>query len=218
MLRLFLALPFVLGAVFSAAAFEAATQTQAAREVVASAQALPPDLREATLRQTAARLEQNWSRPLLWHAGAADALSALLALRWEIAQEDPDLLRQSADAARQALRLSPSDFAPWVRMAKLDLAGAPSVTCRAEQCLLISWRAAPLADPETDCVRLRLWREAGLPLTAISAHIERYVRSGVGADTAARCLSFLSANERFLYLMARTPAAPPPAPETTRPR
>jgi hypothetical protein len=207
MVRFLVLLPLLAGIVLAAGGHEGASQTQSARATIASAAALPFSLRAQALGEAAARLERNWAQPLLWHAGAADTLSAIQALRWE-ATGDRRFLAQSVSAARDALHLSPAAYAPWVRLAKLALLGTPGVPCSVEQCLVISWRAAPLADAETDCIRLQLWREANLPMDRIRVHIDRYVRSGAGADAVAQCLTFLTPSERFDLLMARTRAAP----------
>lgn len=223
MLRFLLILP-VLGALaLSLAAYEGAAQAEAAFAVLDAALPLEPRLREQALLRATHRVEQSWARPTLWNARAAEALSAIYALHAETSG-DAALLAESVRAARQAVRLSPVQPQTWTRLAKLALMGAPGVPCTVEECLEISWRAAPIADQDTDCARIRLWIEAGLLIEDVRPHIRdlalsNYLRSGPNIDALEQCLSFLPASDRFQYLtMARTQQNVPRPRRGTAPR
>lgn len=223
MLRFLVILPVLGALVLSLAAFEGAAQAENAFAVLEASLALDPPLREPALARATARVEQSWARPMLWNARTAEALSAIYALRAETSG-DSALLAESVRAARRAVRLSPVQPRTWTRLAKLALVGAPGVPCTVEECLRISWLAAPLVDPETDCIRIRLWVEARLPIDSIRPHIRNlalsnYQRVGTGVDGLERCLSFLAPSERFQYLtMARAQQNAPRPRRQTAPR
>lgn len=204
MLRFILIWPVLGALVLSLATFEGASQTDDAFAIIEASLPLAPPLREAALAQASARLEQSWARPVLWNARAAEALSHIYALRAE-ASGQRALLAQSVIAARTALRLSPVQPQTWTRLAKLALLHAPGVPCTAQRCLELSWKAAPIADPATDCARLRLWVEAGLPVAQIRHRISTYARAEESLGAVEHCLSFLPPDERFQFLaMARS--------------
>lgn len=203
-------LSFLAAAIFACAAvFEAAMQTQAAVDVASAAQRTSSaELRERILHGAATRLESSWARPAQWSADAAEALSAVHALRGNAAGGDAAHYAESMHWAARATQLGPAQPRSWARLAEFSLMGAPGAPCEANVCLERSWAAAPLSDSAFDCARLRL-AHAGDPSAPSSERILRYLRSGVGADDAAACLTFLPRTE-VVQLMLRARSAENP--------
>lgn len=200
-------LAFFAAAMFaSAAVFEAATQTQAAVDVAQAALRTPSSqLRERILAGAAARLQSSWARPVEWNADAAEALSAVQAMRGNAAGGDAALYAESMRWAARAVQLSPAQPRAWARLAEFSLMNVPGAPCAVDECLARSWAAAPLVDAEFDCARLRIANAAGV-LDRSSERIAWYLRSGITPDDAVRCLSFLPRSE-VLQLMLRARSA-----------
>lgn len=188
-----------------AGVFEAAMQTQAAVDVAAAAQqASSPELRERILRSAATRLQTSWAKPAQWSADAAEALSAIHALRGNAAGGGTAHYAESMRWAAHATQLGPAQPRAWARLAEFSLMGAPGAPCEPRVCLERSWAAAPLSDAAFDCARLRLAHASDASRPS-RERIVWYLRSGVGPDDAAACLSFLPRTEVFqLMLLART--------------
>lgn len=199
-------LSLLAAAIFACAAvFEAAMQTQAAVDVASAAQrASSPELRERILLGAATRLQTSWAKPALWSADAAEALSAVHALRGNAAGGEAAHYAESVRWAARATQLGPAQPRSWARLAEFSLMGAPDAPCEPSVCLERSWAAAPLSDAAFDCARLRL-AHAGDASQPSRERILWYLRSGVGADDAAACLTFLPRTEVFqLMLLARS--------------
>ena len=193
-------------AIFACAGvFEAAMQTQAAVDVAAAAQqASSPELRERILRSAATRLQGSWARPTQWNADAAEALSAVHALAGNAAGGEAAHYAESMRWAAHATQLGPVQPRSWARLAEFSLMGASGAPCEPRVCLERSWAAAPLSDATFDCARLRLAHAADASQPS-RERIVWYLRSGVGPEDAAACLSFLPRTEVFqLMLLART--------------
>lgn len=190
-----------------AAVFEAATQTQAAVDVASAAQQTPsPELRERILRGAATRLQSSWARPALWSADAAEALSAVEALRGNAAGGAAPHYVESVRWAARATTLGPAQARSWARLAEFSLMGVPGAPCEPQVCLARSWTAAPMSDAAFDCARLRLAHAAAVSEPS-RERIVWYLRSGVGSDDAVACLTFLPRTEVLqLMLHARSAA------------
>ncbi|MGH6949327.1 MAG: hypothetical protein ACREH4_00490 [Vitreimonas sp.] len=190
-----------------AAVFEAATQTQAAVDVASTAQRTPsPQLRERILRGAATRLQSSWARPALWSADAAEALSAVEALRGNAVGGAAAHYAESMHWATRATKLGPAQARSWARLAEFSLMGVPGAPCEPHVCLERSWAAAPMSDAAFDCARLRLAYAAGGQAPS-RERVAWYLRSGVGSDDAAACLTFLPRAEVLqLMLQARSAA------------
>ncbi len=186
--------------------FEAASQTVSATEVaLVSRQASSPALQEQMLSGAAARMQSSWARPALWHAGAAEALSAIYALRGNAAGGARAHYMLSMRLAHRATLIAPAQPRAWARLGEFALMGLPGVPCAAQECILNSWRAAPLLDVETDCARFRVAHASGVQEQLLSKHIDWRLRTNLGADQAARCLDFLSQEEIFqIRMLARS--------------
>lgn len=194
-------------AIFACAAvFEATMQTQAAVDVASAAQQTSStELRERILSGAATRLQSSWARPTSWSAEAAEALSAIHALRGNAAGGDAGHYAESMRWAARATQLGPAQSRSWARLAEFSRMGVPGAPCQPNVCLERSWAAAPLSEPAFDCARLRLAHA----VDAREPSRERvlwYLRSGVGADDAAACLTFLPRAEA-LQLMLRARSA-----------
>ncbi|QGZ93366.1 hypothetical protein [Terricaulis silvestris] len=190
--------------------FEGAAQTQAALDVVHVAQRTSSiQLQERMLAGAAARLQKSWAQPTRWNASAAEALSAIYAMRANAAGGDEAIYAESMLWAMRATQIGPTQPNAWARLATfsiMDLAHAP---CAAQTCLERSWIAAPMLDAESDCARLRIAHAGGLQESLISERIDWYLRSGVGADQAAACLAFVPREDLFqMMLRSRSSATP----------
>lgn len=189
-----------------AAVFETTTQTQAAVDVAQAAQHTPSSqLRERILAGAATRLQSSWARPAEWNADAAEALSAVQALRGNAAGGDAALYAESMRWAARAVQLSPAQPRAWARLAEFSLMNVPGAPCAVEECLARSWAAAPLVDAEFDCARLRIANAAGA-LDRSRERIVWYLRSDISSEDALACLSFLPRSE-VLQLMLRARSA-----------
>lgn len=180
----------------SAIVFEAASATSLAIDAAAKARdSESAVVRERLLVRGQTLITESWVRPVLWHAGAAEALSGIYFLR---AQETNDaaLFQQSVASASQAIRLGPVQPHAWTRLALLAEAGHPNAVCDVDVCLAQSWATARMIDPETACARLQLAHRRG-QLRADDSRIDDYLRSGVSRRAASACLSFLPGDQLF---------------------
>ncbi len=201
MLRFALLIVTCAALAFSACVFEAASKTRGALELIASARAVEEPLHAQMLSGAAQSIEQSWARPALWRADAAEALSAIYALQAQAASGDRALYQRSVEQAAMAVRLAPVQPQAWARLAAFAQMGLPNVPCKVAACLAMSWRAAKMTDPQTGCARLQIADAAGLLSPGRDERIVWYVRSGVGREDIARCLTFLPPPARFQYLL-----------------
>lgn len=185
------------GAAVAAASFEGLSHTEAAVRAVEAAAASPEQADIAA--RAILRLKTSWARPLLWSARANEAMSALYALRFD-ASADRRWSALSLRHALRAIKLSPASPQSWARIAKLAMLGEPGAPCAPFECLERSWRAAPIADPDTDCARVRLAAEAGLQPDRLRRRLLVYAGSGVSAEAVNTCLDFLQPHERVEYV------------------
>jgi hypothetical protein len=210
LLRLLFLLPVFAALALSVGVFEAVSKTDAAFDSIRASRSMQgTPLQTRILADAAAAIEQSWAKPRLWHARAAEALSAIYALQAEAAGDAPDISAKSIDAGTQAVSLAPVQPQSWARLATFAQAGAPNVGCAVAECLDRSWRAAPFSGFVTDCARLRLGYAAGLPSASLHPRTIWFVRAGHGNDNIAQCLSFLPREQVFQYLLeAQSPATP----------
>jgi hypothetical protein len=153
------------------------------------------------LTRAAAEVEQSWARPAEWHAGAAEALSAVYALKAEAAGGDRELFARSIAAAKRAVSLAPVQPQTWARLAAFAQMGLPDVPCSVAQCLDMSWRSARMTDPQTACIRLRIAHAEGLLTGPDDPRVVWYVQSGVGPAEIARCLDFMPTEALFRHML-----------------
>jgi hypothetical protein len=180
--------------------FEAASKTAGALTMIASARASQSGVVQGRiLARAEASLRDSWARPVLWHAGAAEALSGVYLLNAQLKSE-PRLYAESAHWAEVAVRRAPVQPHAWTRLALLADAGYPNEVCDIAECLTKSWRVAAISDPETDCLRLELAHRHNLLLPR-DARIHAFLRSGVSRRQAAQCLSFLDPGELYALMM-----------------
>jgi hypothetical protein len=183
--------------------FDAASNTSLALGLATSARATQSAvIREHLLNSAENALENAWSQPAAWHAGASEALSGIYFYRGAAAN-DPALLDRSVKWAEKTVTLAPVQPHAWARLAALSEAGHRNPLCDVRGCLDNSWMTGPMIDPETACERLQLAHQQGLLLDN-DPRIESYVRSGVQSRQAAQCLaSFMSSDQLFRALLLR---------------
>ncbi|MDZ4690058.1 hypothetical protein [Terricaulis sp.] len=197
--RLLLVLGFGVLAGFCAIAFEASAQTSVALELIERARVSTSQRVQTQLLTRAEHTLQNsWARPVLWHAGASEALSGAYYAHGLVAQ-DTALLRQSANWAENTVRLAPVQPHAWIRLAALDEGGIANSLCRVTECLAHAWRVAPLLNGAGGCERLRIAYRVGA-LTSADARIDAYVQTHP-RRIAAACLDFLPPAELYEALM-----------------
>jgi hypothetical protein len=202
MVRFFLVFFLIGGLTVSALVFEAASKTAIAQAAIRAAPSLEGmDSRDETLARAVQDMETSWAEPAEWHAGAADALSALYALQAEAAGGDRALYAKSIAAASRAVTLAPVQPHAWTRLAAFAQMGLPDVPCSVGECLDMSWRAARMTDPQTACARLRIAHAEGLLTDPNDLRIKWYVQSGAPPTEIARCLDFLSSEPLFQSLL-----------------
>ncbi|WP_228445786.1 hypothetical protein [Terricaulis silvestris] len=156
-------------------------------------------MRQRLLERAELGLKQSWALPTRWHAGAAEALSAVIFLKAETLG-DASLFEQSARWATHTVRLAPVQPNAWIRLAALAERGYGNSVCDIDLCLERSWSVALMVEPEPACARLQLAQRRNL-LTPNDARIEAYLDGGASRSEAARCLSFLPPDELFQTLM-----------------
>lgn len=184
----------------AALVFEAASRTAGALSMIASAKASQSSVVQGQiLARAEASLRDSWARPVLWHAGAAEALSGVYLLDAQI-KSDPRLYAESAHWAQVAVQRAPVQPHAWTRLALLADAGYPNEVCDIAECLTKSWQVAAISDPETDCLRLELAHRHNLLLPR-DPRIQAFLRSGATRRQAAQCLSFLDPGELYLLMM-----------------
>lgn len=201
MLRFVLLLVLFAALTLSALVFEAASKTRIALDQIAASHAMDGPLRQQILAQAAAGIEESWARPAEWHAGAADALSAIYAFQAEAAGGDRELFARSIAAASRAVALAPLQPHAWTRLAAFAQMGLPDVPCSVAECLDMSWRAARMTDPRTACIRLRIAHAEGLLAGPDDIRIAWYAQSGAGPTEIAQCLDFLPTRDVFRQLL-----------------
>jgi hypothetical protein len=202
MLRFLLIALGIAGVALCAMVFEAASATGKARELLtASAATVELPQRRAILTEAVARVNESWAQPTLWHAGAAEAASAVYAAQAGVENGDQVFLQRSVTAAARAVSLSPVQPRAWTRLAAFAQIGLPNVPCSVEQCLNMSWRAGPQTDTQTSCTRLRIAQAQGLLTGPDDERILWYLHSGVTPLEAARCLDFISSADLFSRLI-----------------
>jgi hypothetical protein len=202
MLRFFVLVLGILGILASAAVFDAASGARQARLLIHATTTVEElALRRQLLERAAAAVEASWSRSKLWHAGAADALSAAYAARAALEHGDLRFAAKSAAAASHAVALSPVQPRAWTRLAAFAQIGVSETPCSVAQCLAASWRAGRITDPQTACTRLRIASAEGLLTGPDDERITWYLGSGVGRREAARCLDFLPSPALFQRML-----------------
>jgi hypothetical protein len=185
---------------FAATIFEAASATSIALNAISAAQTSDSDpVRQRLLDHAERTLRSSWARPLEWHAGATEALSAAYQLDGQL-RGDPNLLTQSAFWAEKTVRLAPVQPHAWTRLAILAEQGHANTVCTLEVCLAKSWQTAPMIDPATGCARLQVAFRRNL-LAADDPRIDAYLKSGPSRREAVQCLSFLPAGTVFQTML-----------------
>jgi hypothetical protein len=203
--RVLFALVVIAGIAGAAAIFEAASQTKIALEASDNAAAATtPAVRGRILQAGIAGLETSWARPLVWHAGANEALSALYAQYGDSRNGDVALYDESVAAAARAVALAPVQPHAWTRLAGFAAMGRPHVPCGVEECLERSWRSAKMVDSTTACARLRLAHKANLLREPGDERIAWYLKSNATDEEVGRCLDFLAPGELFHLLLNRS--------------
>ena len=130
MLRFVLLFLVFCGLALSALGFEAAEKTEIAIDLLRASRGMEPlSLRASVLARAADEIGSSWARPAQWHAGAAEALSAIYALQGDSAHGDAALYRRSIDAASHAVALAPVQPQAWARLAAFAQRGLPGVPC-----------------------------------------------------------------------------------------
>jgi hypothetical protein len=202
MLRLLLLVLGLIGGLLSAAVYDAASSAHEAHTLLRASQAIDqPPLRREILNRAAEAIENSWSNTAYWHAGAAEALSAVYASRTAEENGNMILAAKSVAAAQRSVELSPVQARAWTRLAAFAQIGTPGSPCSVERCLEMSWRAGRIIDPQSACTRLRIAAAEGLLTGPGDERIAWYLSSGAGPLEAARCLDFLPANVRFRVLL-----------------
>jgi hypothetical protein len=188
----------------AAIVFEAASQTRIALErEEAAASTDSPEVRDRILQAGITGLEASWARPLTWHAGANEALSAIYARYGAARNGDPALYDASIAAASRAVALSPVQPHAWARLAAFAAMGRPHVPCSVRQCLERSWESSKMVDAETACARLRIAHDAHLLNEPKDERIAWYLGSNATNEQVGRCLSFLNPTDLFRLLLDR---------------
>jgi hypothetical protein len=202
MVRFVLAFCVFAGLLIGALVFEAAARTEIAREAIAAAPSLAGSPQhDEVLARAVQQLETSWAQPARWHAGAANALSALYALQAEAAGGDRELFAKSVAAAVTSVRLAPVQPLTWTRLAAFAQMGLADVPCSVEHCLDMSWRAARMIDPRNACTRLRIAHAEGLLTGPDDVRIRWYAQSGASAQEIAHCLDFMPREPLFRSLL-----------------
>lgn len=202
MLRLIILVFGILALAGCVAVFDALSSARQARLLIgATATIEDPALRRQLLVRASQEIEASWSRSHLWHAGAADALSAVYAARAALDQGEVGYAAKSASAARRSVELSPVQPRAWTRLAAFAQAGLAEASCAVEECLAMSWRAGRFTDPQTACIRLRIAAAEDLLSGPDDERITWYLQSGIGRHQAARCLDFIPSQALFQRLL-----------------
>jgi hypothetical protein len=188
---------------FSAVIFDAASSARAAADLIASARTTQSShAQRMMLARIDPMLRSSWSKPLSWHAGAAELQSGAFALL--AASPDDQRLRQSADAAVASLKLAPIQPLAWLRLATLAHYGQPNPLCAARECLARSWATGPLLEADDACLRLGVAVAEGEHIARADPRIDNFIVATPSAEKIAQCLSFLPPEDQFaLMLTAR---------------
>lgn len=198
-------LSLVIGALAAGAAlvFDAAGATALSLELLRQARTNDsPVVARRLLDRADAALTQTWSKATLWHAGAAEARSAILATRAELEENDRELFQASRDEAVRAAGLSPIQPNARIRLAALDEAGLPNPLCDRRACLERAFEEAPVMEFESACVRLELAHRAGA-LRAQDSRFLSFIKTAPSERRALSCLArFLPADESFALVLS----------------
>lgn len=183
--------------------FEAASKTGLANvSANVAARAADPAQRRALLAHARRSLDESWAQPTRWHAGAVESRSWILALGAGGAGHDATLMELSREAAAHGVSIAPIQPTAWARLAVFGAAGRPSSICDVPTCLERSWRAAPMAELDTACARIRLANRL-TPIRADDPRIAWFVGNLFDPPTTANCLDFLPAPDLMRLLLER---------------
>lgn len=172
-------------------------------------QARPNSLSRETLKRPSAAqevveiLEQRWSNPLSWHAGAIEARAMAEAALGDEATS-PNVRFAHYLAARDwTLNANASNpVAPegWIRLQALANHGVPGLDCKSDKCVSASYQASPLTNaPDFECLRYKMSNRRVTTKIVETALLS----SGINDETLATCLSALGPDEVYAMILKK---------------
>ncbi len=186
---------------FAAIVGDAASAGEAGEKALKAARAAPsPAARLRMIDLAIGRIEESRSRPLQWHAGAAEMLAALYASRYDLTRDQIALVR-SAYWSAHTVKLARVQPNAWTRLAHLALAGVGNDICEAAACVATSFEVARMQEAESACARLQVAARIE-PINASDQRVRDFIVTARSRRQLARCLSFLPQRELFGLLLS----------------